>query len=578
MLYPVLNAQQERRKAQTTFRGLNQNLNAMEEEFVSMTNMSSDEAPMMAPRKARRKIMEIPGAKTLLGGGTLSWILDGALYYGGIKVAEGITDGARLVRMGAYLIVWPDKIIYNTSTRELSRMDASWRGNGVHVRPCMLSGQDLDYVSGDTEPENAVDGMYWLNTNVGGMYQYLGGVWTGIDTVYSRLECLDIGRNFRDYDVVEISGMDDEVFNTSATVYTRGDDYIVIATGEIVDYENDGEVTVQRTAPDLDDIVENGNRLWGYSNATHEIRASKLGDPWNWNSYLGISTDSYAATVGSQGDFTGICTFMNYVHFFKEDRVHRLYGTQPANYQLVELQMRGVKAGCGRSLCVVNELLYYMSRDGVIRYDGSGPVNVSEALGTDQPEAVVCGAHGKKLYVSGMTTEGPQMYVFDTNYGLWHREDGARAIAFATVGDADFFLDDLGTVWGIDGAHSMLEDYRAADEGQVEWEAITGDMLTEYNMGQRTTQEKRMKKIEIRLQMERDSRIDLDIMYNSDGRWHRAMSYRSELKKTVTLPLIARACDHFSIRYSGTGKVVIYAVTKIFEFMEGARACLSYRA
>jgi len=577
MTYPILNAQQERRKAQTAFRGLNLNLNAAEEEFVSMTNMGSDEAPMMAPRKRRRKIMTVRGATAMIGGGTLSWIADGELWHGGLKVAGGIEHGTQLVRMGAYLIVWPDRLIYNTHTGELSRMDAAWEGNGVHVRPCMLSGQDLDYVSGDTEPEAPADGMYWLNTAVGGMYQYLGGAWTGIDTVYSRVECLGIGSAFRDYDVVEIGGMDDPAFNGAMTVYARGDDYLVIAAGEIADWENAGIVTIKREAPELDRITENGNRLWGYSNQTHEIRCTKLGDPWNWSSYLGISTDSYAATVGSQGDFTGIVSYMGYVHFFKENRVHRLYGTQPSNFQLIEMQMRGVKAGCERSLCVVNELLYYVSRDGVIRYDGSGPVCVSEALGDGKLDSAVCGPHGNKLYLSAVTEDGPQLYVLDTMYNLWHREDSMRAEAFAGTGDGDYILDDQGTVWGIDGAGSMLEDYDADIEGPVTWEAVTGDMLTEYGMGQRATQQKRLKKIEIRLQMERGAHVDLDIQYNSDGRWHRAMSYETEVKKTVTLPLIARSCDHFSIRYRGTGKVIVYAVTRVFEMMEGAKPCWSFR-
>lgn len=577
MLYPMLQENRERRKAQVAFRGLNYKLNAMEEEFVSMTNMSSDEAPMMAPRKQRRRITEVEGAKSLLGGGTLSWVQDGKLYYGGVQVADGIEHGDQLVRMGAYLIIWPDKIVYNTHTREISRMDYEWKGNGVHVRPCMLSGQELQYVSGDKAPEEPADGMYWLNTGNGGLYQYLQGVWTGLDTVYSRIECLGIGEGLHDYDVVTIAGMDDEDFNGSRTVYTSSADWIVVASGVMVDFENNGEVKVSRAAPDLDRIVENGNRLWGYSNATHEIRASKLGDPTNWNSFLGISTDSYAATVGSQGDFTGIANFMGYVHFFKEGRMHRLYGTQPSNYQLIEQQTRGVKAGCENSICIVNELLYYMGRDGIMRYDGSGPLNVSETLGDLTMDSVVCGAHENKLYVSAITGNGPEMFVFDTGTGLWHREDTARAVAFAATGEGDYFLDDQGVIWGIDGAHSMLEGYDAADEERINWEAVTGDMLTEYGMGQRATQPKKLKRIEIRLEMDRGSRINLDIMYNSDGNWQRKLTFETQEKKTVTLPLMARSCDHFALRYSGTGRAVVYAVTKIYEFMEGARPYLGNR-
>ena len=100
---------------------------------------------------------------------------------------------------------------------------------------------------------------------------------------------------------------------------------------------------------------------------------------------------------------------------------------------------------------------------------------------------------------------------------------------------------------------------------------MTGDILTE------TTRTKRLQRIEIRLSMERGSMIALDIMYNSDGRWHRELSYESETKKTVTLPLTARACDHFAIRYRGTGRAVVYTLTKVYEITEG-RPCLSYRA
>ena len=566
MMLPMLNEREQQRDGQNEFGGYRNRLSAGPMEFREMLNMSADEAPMLAPRKRRRKIRTISGGKTLLGGSTLSWVENGTLFYGGKAVAQGVSADAQLVRMGAYLIAWPDKLIYNTFTGELSQMDNKWIGNGVHVRPCMLGGQDLDYVAGDEEPENPRDQMYWLNTAVNAMYQYLGGVWTGIDTVYSRLESMDIGKNFKDYDVVTISGMDDDDFNIQgATIYARGDDYIVIATGEIVDFENDGDVTIARKAPALDRICENGNRLWGYSNQTHEIRCTKLGDPWNWNSYLGISLDSYAATVGSQGDFTGIYNYMGYVHFFKENRVHRLYGTQPSNFQLVELQMRGVKPGCEESLCVVDEMLYYMSRDGIMRYDGSSPVDMSEPLGDVRMEAVVCGAHEHKLYVSAITDGEPVLYALDTARLLWHREDGARAVAFAGTTEGDFFLDDKGTLWSIDGARSALEAHDAADEEELPFMAVSGDMLTE------TTRGKLLKRIEIRLAMERGAHVNLDVQYNSDGRWHRVLAYETETKRTVTLPIIARRCDHMALRISGKGRVVVFNLTKIFEVTEARR-------
>jgi hypothetical protein len=450
-------------------------------------------------------------------------------------------------------------------------MDHTWRGDRVHARPCMLSGQDLEYAAGETEPDSHRDGMYWLNTASNSLYQYLGGVWTGLDTVYTRLEALGLGEGFGDYDVVQISGMSYEAFNlAAATVYARGDDYIVIATGEIVDIDIGGDIEIRREAPELDAIVECGNRLWGYSNKTHEIRGSKLGDPTNWNSYLGISTDSYAATVGSVGDFTGICSYHGYVHFWKEDRMHRLYGTMPANFQLVETQIRGVMQGCGRSLCIVDEMLCYMSRDGMLRYDGSAPITLQEPLGDLKMTDVICGGHGSKLYVSCVTPDGPRMLAFDMRRGTWHMEDNVRAVGFGSTEEGDFFLDSAGRLWGIDGAGSVLETADAADEVPFEWQAVTGDMM------EQTSMIKVLRQLALRLEMERGARLAVDVMYNSDGKWIRVLDYATVQKKTVSLPILARECDHMALRYTGTGRTVLYALNKVYDMRDG-ETCLNYR-
>ena len=66
--------------------------------------------------------------------------------------------------------------------------------------------------------------------------------------------------------------------------------------------------------PELDFLCENENRLWGCKGDT--IYASKLGDPFNWNVFDGVSTDSYAVDVGSAGDFTGCFAYRGYPVFF----------------------------------------------------------------------------------------------------------------------------------------------------------------------------------------------------------------------------------------------------------------------
>lgn len=86
---------------------------------------------------------------------------------------------------------------------------------------------------------------------------------------------------------------------------------------------------------------------------------------------------------------------MGYVLFFKENTIHKIYGSRPADYQVVSTQCRGVAKGASRSLSVINETLYYLSTEGVMAWDGSLPVNISGRLGpflADERE--VCSRRG----------------------------------------------------------------------------------------------------------------------------------------------------------------------------------------
>lgn len=110
-------------------------------------------------------------------------------------------------------------------------------------------------------------------------------------------------------------------------------------------------VRMERRVPDLDYVTECDNRVWGCSSKENVIYACRLGDPTNWFSYRGIAADSYAVTVGSDGAFTGAATCMGYALFFKENTLHKLYGSKPSDFQLTSLRCRGV-AKTRRAACV----------------------------------------------------------------------------------------------------------------------------------------------------------------------------------------------------------------------------------
>ena len=231
----------------------------------------------------------------------------------------------------------------------------------------------------------------------------------------------------------------------------------------------------------MDYICENGNRLWGCSSANHEVYASKLGDPTNWNAFEGISTDSYAATVGSDGDFTGCLSHMGYVLFFKENTLHKLYGSRPADYQLVSAQCRGVAKEASGSLCVLAEVLYYLSQDGVMAWDGSIPTKVSTALDPARlrnVKSALGGALDGRYYLHLVRGSGEaqavRLLVYDTERGLWQEED---VCSYEMAGSGgQLYLWDGKTIWAADADREENWQQAGGIEDGVSFELVSGNI------------------------------------------------------------------------------------------------------
>lgn len=171
-------------------------------------------------------------------------------------------------------------------------------------------------------------------------------------------------------------------------LYGVGDDYLVVVG--ILDSQTtiENQITISRKMPLMDYVTECDNRLWGCryglnenGEVVNELYACKLGDFKNWNCFMGISTDSYAVSLGTDGPFTGAITHAGHPLFFKENCLHKVFGQIPANFQVQSSTCRGVQKGCSRSLSIVNEVLYYKSQHAVCAYDGSLPTEISTALG-----------------------------------------------------------------------------------------------------------------------------------------------------------------------------------------------------
>lgn len=558
------------------FGGYNHNLRCGEGEFYEMKNLSSDDYPVLSPRRKRGTYETPEHPRGLLERDQLCYVDGSNIVIGEDRVDMSLTDDYKtLISMGAYIIILPDKKYINTTNHEdRGEIDVSVKsGNNVSFALCTPDGgeyKNIKYQS--TEPENPTNLHYWLDTSktepVLKQYSSALDTWVEITETFIKIFSADSGidKHFEVGDGVTISGVIlpivEYLNKKPMTIKAKGDNYIVVAGMLSALTDQNEPITIERKMPTMDFIVESKNRLWGcrYGKAlngeiVNEIYASKLGDFKNWNSFDGISTDSYAATVGTDGEFTGAVTLGGYPIFFKENHMHKVYGDFPSQYRIQDTSCRGVQVGCSKSLAIVNEVLYYKSRNAVCAYDGSLPQEVSFALGSVPYKNAVAGALGNKYYISMEDNDSMwHLFVFDTLKGLWHREDDTQASVFSAYKGDLYFIDykdnQIKTVRGTVGIHEHEE---------VRWSATTGIIGTD------SPDKKYISRLDIRMWMKVGTRVMFYVEYDSSGEWEHMFTMSGWNMRSFTVPVRPKRCDHMRLRIEGDGEAKIFSICKTIE-------------
>lgn len=548
-----------------TFLGYNHNLRIADGEFYYTENLTADLYPVLSVRAKRGRLAAAYNADGgIFAAERLCWINGRTLYYNGSAIKTDLSSSLVGVRrqfaaMGAYIVIFPDKIYFNSAVSpiEVKPLGASYTTVGsTSFTMCDFEGTAINARPQSSAPEDPANGDYWIDTSVTPhvlrVYSEQQDVWASVPTTYVKITSTGIGALFEKGDTVSFSGSTDPALNMDYLIFQKGDNYIVVTNLIDAARSQDEPVTVERRVPDMDYIIENNNRLWGCSSAHHEIYSCKLGDPTNWYTYAGISSDSYAATVGTPGEFTGAATLGGYVLFFKADCLHKVYGTEPSNFRVIKVTCRGVQGGSDRSLAVVNEVLYYLSRDGVCAYDGSLPVNVSYQFGLLKYKNAAAGGINSKYYISMQDTDDVwHMFVYDTDKKMWMHEDNAKAVMFTYL-DGDLYYSD-----GV-ATHSIKAS-NGTPETELSWLAETGDI------GLEITEQKYISRIVIRAMIPLGSTLCVSTSYD-DGDFN--PEQRIEGIGDLTsheIVIIPQRCDHMRLRFNGKGDVKIYSVKKMIK-------------
>ncbi len=587
MLYPIVKETKTYNLMTTEFGGYNHSLKPREGEFFDTENITTDYYPIASGRKKRGIVRRLNSPSGMTARDSLIYADGADLYYNGKKV-DGLVLSTekekcpkKFVSMGAYLCIFPDNLYLNTADMtDFGSMEMSWEAEeSTSVKYSICKGDGAEYgktTVADEAPKDAENGDLWIDsstdTHILKQYSKNMNMWVEIATVYVKIEAKGIGQRIEKGDGIRISGCkysgeneyikkQIEALNSTFTVKERGDNHIVV-TGLLDEtYTQNGGVNVTRKVPKMDYVTECQNRLWGCyygledGKTVNEIFCCKLGDFKNWEVYSGISTDSFRASCGTDGVWTGAVTYLGYPLFFKENYVHKVYVSSGGAHQIVSMAIDGVQKGSDTSFAIVNDYLFYKSKTGINRFDGTQAVNISSDLGNEQYCDAVGGRLGGKYYVSMKDiNEKWHLFVYDVKRGLWIREDNTMALYFADIDNELYYIDgdsnELKTINGTEGK----------EEDKFPWKIVFGDIGYEY------FQKKYLSRFNIRMSLEEDGWAEIYTEYDSNGIWEKRGTINGTgISRTFTLPIIPRRCDHIRIKIEGSGEFKLYSISKILE-------------
>lgn len=493
-----------------------------ENAVVDMQNMCFDNYPSIKTVNKRRIAKTLSKPNGIFSHNKLYWVDGNTLYCQGEAVCQVEDSLKEFCKMGAYLVIMPDGIVVDTQNNNYGYMDSIHVVVSTDVRFCDRQGVNC---------ENA-EGFLKLS---------LATTFVSVDDFIEIYDC-------------------DEKLSGWHRVYSIGDE------GEfmVIDYNEQTLPTtamkIRRGFPQNDCMVSVNNRLWCADSENHEIYASILGSPFCWHRYEGISTDSYAATVGSSGQFTAAASLYSYAYFFKEGCVHKVYGDTPQSFVITEELIKGVKADSKRSLAYVNGGIAYLSTDGFYFFSGSEAVCISQALRGSSFYNAVGGAIGDKYYVScfektSATTGQSVLLCYDFTNNLWAKIDNTRIEMFCTHENLLYAVASTGELY-------CFDDEGSFGIGENDFEDEKEFFCVLKTLCYDTFAAKYLQRIIVDIKCKGSAVVS--VSYDSEH-FHNAYELFSDLRHSLSIPCRAVRGSAVWIKIEGVGETEIFSITKLYE-------------
>lgn len=581
-----------------TFGGLNRSEGAADGEIRDMKNMSLDGYPAFQTRGLRDELsgVSIPDAVAFaVLNGKFIWIINEPVtdaqtgeeqdcfnaYCNGEKIRSGLKiDAARrhtVLKIQNYIILFPEGYVLDGGKQEITEDGTVVLDRNIPAMARVYRISDGEYEG--SASKNRVTILQKDSYRSGGMMGGTDqdrGLYNGVFHAYDAVRVYNTQKNLSVEAVIR-SVTYETPQSEPALIHL---DFYPDTFADIPKETGDAESAlvmselgyptgwvVAREMPDMEYVFASNNRIFGCKGSM--IYVSGTGgtepDPYNFNRFEGIKTDSCVMEVDGEGDFTGGIDYNGYPMFFKENDVFKLYGSYPENYQLIRYRFSGVDSGCGRSLAVAGQYLFYVSHGVVYEYSGGVPHNISRALGEWRLCDASAATDGQKYYLSAKDQNGERrLLVYDTAYNRWIIEDDTEILFFGYA-DGVWIADGSGKVHTLGEYLSSEAPYSGAEVTKEDGKNLSFSFESaNFYLGNGV--KKRLHELTLRMEVSEGAAVQAYIRYDG-GEKELIRKWEKKQMGGYTIPLTPRDCDSFRLYIEGKGQIKLYGIT--MRYMNG---------
>ena len=657
-----------------TFGGLNKRFRIAENEFSDIFNMTADDYPVLSTRKPSQYLRysekNMGVLPSTLPSDTSSIVfvedvpavltINGDFFFKNEKIKIENCSNNKLIRIGNILYAFPSGVLIklpknNDDNVVVERTEVQLNFGYMYEDRAHIymefAPANIESVGNctyfDENKEYEIGEYCWKESEKGYVLERFCGEEKGWEGMIGSLIRIETLVNYsederkerypaRKLSVGDVIFIEDTIKMNGAYLVEYIEDNAIYVQGHVDVIKKEEKGRIERRMPELDYVVEHSGRLWGcrsgYSSSAdnqyvNEIYATALNSLTNWYRFQGTSQDSYAMSLTSNGKFTGAAVVGGYITFFKENCIHRIYGTLPENFQIYTTDCCGIQENCEDSIVLINGMAYYKSPTGIMVMSEGLPVKISDKLGIDNFVSAFAGTDGKKYYISMTDINNERfIYVYDPESGIWHKEDCASSI--------DFFVNYRNSLYAFSKEHIFSKELILKIKAKIrEFEEIikennnniiigianasikflsalivagkieTGELLclsdnskavmpeyyndSEYeftvdgylekerdiswffetaDIGYSFYNKKHISKVIAKMKLDKNSHVDVEIEYNNDGLWHSLGSIigDSDLKSESFVFIPAR-CENFKLKFHGTGNMHLISFACIYE-------------